>query len=177
MQYCLVCGTEVDEYDSAYYSRSMLCIPCWTRKSSEVAMASCSRCGTRMRQDEIKHKGGAQYCTYCFNELERLERIPICPLCSKKMESYQKTLKLSNGKMVHEACATAPNARVKVFCSICGRETDYFRVSPAGIIYCSRCDKSGAAGTPLAAATSGVSVSHDHPLLESLVGRIGAMIG
>ena len=176
MPYCLTCGSEVDEFDSAYYARSMLCIPCYVRKSSEAAMVSCSRCGTRVRQDEARRKGGSQYCSYCFNELERLERIPVCSLCSKKMESWQKTIKLSNGKTVHGSCATAPSSRVRVFCSICGKETDYFRISPAGIIYCNHCDKSGAPGTP-SAASGGASSSHDHPFLESLVGRIGAMIG
>jgi late competence protein required for DNA uptake (superfamily II DNA/RNA helicase) len=176
MPYCLTCGAGVDEFDSAYYARNMLCIPCYVRKSSEIAMASCSRCGTRVRQEEARRKGGMLYCGYCFSELERLERIPVCPLCSKKMEDYQRTLRLSNGKKAHLDCATAPSARVRVFCSTCGKETDYFRVSPAGIIYCIKCDKAGAAGTP-GAAEKGVQTTHDHPFLESLVGRIGAMLG
>lgn len=176
MPYCLSCGAEIDEYDSGYYSRNMLCIPCYDRKAQAADMVSCSRCGTRVPRDSAESKKGSLYCSYCYSELERLDRIPICSLCNKNLESYQKSLRLSNGKTVHLACATAPNARVKVFCAICGKETDYFRVSPAGLPYCSRCDKSGAASTP-ASAASGVSVSHDHPLLESLVGRIGSMIG
>ena len=176
MPFCLTCGAEVDEYDSAYYARNMLCIPCWTRKSSEIAMASCSRCGTRVRLEEARRRGGSLYCGYCASELERLERIPVCPLCNKKMESWQKALRLSNGKTVHQACALAPTARVKVFCAICGRETDYFRLSPTGLPYCNRCDKSLAGGSSYGTGSS-VSVGHDHPLLASLVGRIGAMIG
>lgn len=35
MPNCLACGAEVDEYDSGYYSRSMQCIPCYVRKTSE----------------------------------------------------------------------------------------------------------------------------------------------
>ncbi|MCX6772384.1 MAG: hypothetical protein NTV88_01275 [Candidatus Micrarchaeota archaeon] len=177
MPYCLVCGTDVDELDSAYYSRSMLCIPCWTRKSSEVAMAGCSRCGTRMRQDEVRRKNGNIYCSYCFNELERIERIPVCTLCKKNMETWHKTLRLSNGKNVHQECAVSPKYRVKVFCSICGTETDYFKLSPAGFPYCHKCDKSPGAAS--ASGDTGVTVtfSHEHPLLESLVGKIGAMLG
>jgi len=172
--YCLTCGSMVDEWDSAYYARNMLCIPCYGRKTSEVAMSSCSRCGTRVRQEEARRKGGSLYCNYCFNELERLESIPVCSLCRKKMESWQKTVKLSNGKKVHTDCATAPSARVKVFCTFCGKETDYFRISPSGVIVCFKCDKSGASG---GSAEKGAGAPHDHPLLESLVGKIGAMLG
>jgi len=177
MPYCLTCGAEVDESDSAYYPRNMLCIPCYVRKSSEITMASCSRCGTRVRQEEARRKGGGLYCGYCASELERIERIPICSLCNKKMESWHKTIRLSNGKIVHQECAASPKYRVKVFCTICGRETDYFRISPAGFPYCNRCDKSPGAATASGDTGVMVTVSHDHPLLESLVGKIGAMLG
>jgi len=166
MPNCLTCGAGIDEYDSGYYSRSMLCIPCYSRKSTEVAMASCSRCGTRVRSEEARRKGGAIYCSYCVSELERVERMPVCGMCSKKIESWQKTFRMANGQLVHSECASAaPGRMANAFCSICGKQVDYFRILPGGKAICPKCDRE-----------SKESVSKK-AIVASLIDKIGAMIG
>ena len=101
MPFCLSCGAGIDDYDSAYYARNMLCIPCYVRKASEIAMVNCTRCGIRVRQEEAKRRGSGMYCNYCASELERQERTPICPLCKKAIESWQKSTRTPDGHIVH----------------------------------------------------------------------------
>ncbi|MCX8174673.1 MAG: hypothetical protein N3E51_00505 [Candidatus Micrarchaeota archaeon] len=153
----------VDEFDSAYYPRNMLCIPCWTRKSSEVHMVGCSRCGTRLRAEEAKHKAGRLLCNYCFTELERIERLPICPLCKKPLQPYEKQIRLSSGLLAHSACALSKKGEAKVFCSSCGQETEHFRIF-GGFPLCAKCERQQKP------ATQG-------SLLASLLDRVGAMLG
>ena len=104
MPYCQICGSLINEYDSGYYARNMLCIPCYVKKTSEVESVSCARCGTRVRKYESKEKDGQKYCNYCFNELSREEKLPECAICSRRIEAWQKSEKLSDGKIVHSDC-------------------------------------------------------------------------
>ena len=104
MPYCLSCGSDVWEYDSAYYARNMHCIPCYTRKASEVPMVSCSRCGVRLKNYEAKERHGSWHCTYCFSEENRQAAIPTCPVCGTKVEEWQKPIRAPDGKMLHPSC-------------------------------------------------------------------------
>lgn len=104
MPYCQTCGSPIDEYDSGYYARSMLCIPCYGRKSSEVESISCSRCGTRVRKYEAKEKEGRYLCNYCFGEISRVEHLPHCAICKEMIESWEKREEMPGGKIVHSAC-------------------------------------------------------------------------
>lgn len=169
MPNCLTCGSGIDEYDSAYYARNMLCIPCYTRKASEIPSISCSKCGIRVKQEEARSRRGNYYCSYCASELERVERLPVCPLCARKIESYQSSTKLSDGKIVHSDCASkAHDKKLQAKCSVCGRETPFFKVLPNGKTVCPRCDREGATTH---------SPRHAMPIIVRLVDRIGQMIG
>lgn len=166
MPNCLTCGAGIDEYDSGYYSRSMLCIPCYSRKSTEISMVSCSKCGTRMRADEARRKNGALCCAYCISEIERVERMPSCQACSKKIESWQSTVRMANGQLVHSECAQPKKyPEISAICSVCGKKVDFFKVLPGGKAICSKCDRSGA------------TASHESTIVSGLLDKIGAMIG
>ena len=155
----------MDEYDSGYYSRNMQCIPCYVRKTSE-SMVSCGRCGTRVRTEEARRKGGDVLCNYCASEIERVEREPTCPLCTKKIESWQQTLRLANSQLAHEKCAQEKQGpAVVAFCSVCGIQTSHFRILPGGRAVCAKCDREGA------------PASHGSTIMASIFDRIGAMIG
>jgi hypothetical protein len=82
----------------------MLCIPCYSRKLSEVPMAYCDRCGTRIKQSEAKARHGAFHCIYCFSEEERIAHIPVCPVCRQKVEEWQQSVRSPDGKIVHKPC-------------------------------------------------------------------------
>jgi len=105
MPYCLSCGSMIDEYDSGYYARNMNCIPCYTRKMSEVPHVCCERCGVRIKQLEAREMKGGYYCNYCFSEKKRAESLPTCPFCKKKVESWQKGRQFADGRVLHEECA------------------------------------------------------------------------
>ncbi len=167
MPNCLNCGAGVDEYDSGYYSRNMMCIPCYVQKTSDSTV-SCTRCGTRVRRDEAKRKGGSIYCSYCASELERVARMPDCPLCGEKIQSWQKPFRMANGQLAHTECAKSMQgsaSQASAFCSLCGKETDYFRVLPGGRAICAKCDRAGAA------------TSHDKTIMASIMDTVGAMLG
>ncbi|MCX8197433.1 MAG: hypothetical protein N3G80_03920 [Candidatus Micrarchaeota archaeon] len=139
MQHCLTCGVEVEESDSAYYPRGMLCIPCYVRKSAE-SVAFCSRCGTRIRSEEIKRKSSQPYCSYCAAELERKELLPRCRFCNQKIESFQERIKLADQSLSHTHCAAGK--RIEVFCSFCKKRTEHFKILPGGSIICPLCYRS-----------------------------------
>lgn len=167
MPNCLTCGAGIDEYDSAYYARNMLCIPCYTRKASEIPMVSCSKCGIRVKAEEARQRRGMPYCSYCYSELERTDRLPECSICLKLIESWQKQIRLSGGKIAHADCAQkAHDRKLLAKCSACGRESPFFKVLPDGKILCPRCDREGAGSQKKA-----------YPIIVRLVDRIGAMIG
>ncbi len=167
MPNCLTCGAGIDEYDSAYYARNMLCIPCYTRKASE-SFASCSRCGSRVKADEARRRQGGLYCTYCASELERQDALPNCSICGSRIEGWQEKTRSSSGQFAHASCTKflPPGKRPPVSCVVCGKETDRFRLI-GGKPVCSRCASSQARGSPLPART----------LMASVVDRIGAMLG
>jgi formylmethanofuran dehydrogenase subunit E len=166
MPNCLVCGAGIDEYDSGYYARNMLCIPCYVRKTSEVASVNCTRCGIRIKQDEARKHNSMYYCNYCASELDRQERMQVCPICKKPVESWQKSVKSPSGVLVHTECAASQEKRkIAARCVRCGQETDSYRVTNGGLVVCATCVRRGEEATA------------DHPLLRSMMDRIGAMIG
>jgi hypothetical protein len=166
MPYCLTCGSMIDEYDSGYYARNMLCIPCYTQKTSAIPMVSCSRCGIRIKQDEAKRKGSGSYCNYCLSELERAERAVVCPLCKKPVESWQKSMKSPSGSILHIECAEKSQRRGNVArCIRCGRQTDVYKVTNDGLVVCFACAKRDS------------QTSAESPLLRRVVDGIGSLIG
>lgn len=166
MPYCLACGSMIDEYDSGYYARNMFCIPCYNRKSSEIAMVSCSRCGVRVRQEEAKRRNAGVYCNYCNSELERAARVLVCPVCKKPVESWQKSMKAPSGPVLHIECAEKSQRRgTAARCIRCGRQTEVYKVTADGLVVCYAC------------ATRKQEANADHPLLRRMVDRIGSMIG
>ncbi|MFA6489712.1 MAG: hypothetical protein WCT52_03435 [Candidatus Micrarchaeia archaeon] len=177
MPNCLSCGAGIDEYDSGYYSRSMLCIPCYTAKMSEVPMANCGKCGMRIRRDDARSRGGGIYCNYCFSELDRVERLPKCEDCERRIESWQKSIKSAEGRFYHAECAQKmKDKRVMAVCSFCGTATDRFRLSREGKVMCSRC--SAREARPHASSPNNTLPAREHrPLLASFIDRIGQMIG
>ena len=178
MPNCLSCGSEVGEYDSGYYSRSMLCIPCYTAKASEIQMVTCGKCGMRIRKEEARQRGGGSYCGYCYSELDRIERIQKCEECGRTIESWQKSIKSSEGKVYHAECSQEmKDKRIAAVCSYCGKTTDRFKLSREGMVICSRCSAKGAGSNAGSAGDSMSASGSNHPILASFVDRIGQMIG
>lgn len=171
MSNCLVCGIGIDEFDSAYYSRSMLCIPCYTRKASEIPMAGCQRCGVRVRQDEIRQRRGSYYCNYCLSEIERIDRLPECYLCAKKIREHEKSIKTSGMRPVHASCAEkyASERSVTAICSACLKETKFYKVMPDGRALCLSC---GRLSPQELASEQGQEPGGGHPLMGRLVTRL-----
>lgn len=164
MSYCLTCGSMIDEWDSAYYARTMLCIPCYDRKSYVQRTVSCAKCGMGVRQDEGRRKSGGVYCNYCASELERLERIPKCPVCRLPVESWQKSVKTPKGETVHASCEQSAAGHATV-CNICGRKkNERMRLTAFGKPICALCLEERRKDSQRAT-------------LASFVDRIGAMIG
>jgi hypothetical protein len=111
MPNCLSCGAFIDEFDSAYYSRNMTCISCYSTKAAEDRNIPCSRCGTGIRRSESRERHGEIHCAYCFSEEERQARIPTCPICSTRVEEWQASLRAPDGKIIHTSCRDNWNAQ------------------------------------------------------------------
>ena len=178
MPSCLSCGSEVGEYDSGYYSRSMLCIPCYTAKAAEIQMTSCVKCGMRIRKDEARQRGGGTCCNFCFSELERVERLPKCEACERRIESWQKPIKSVEGRFYHADCAQKmKDKRVMAECAYCHQPTDHFTLVDGGRVMCSRCSAKDARRQPGRTDGSIFTSGSGRPLLAAFVDRIGQMIG
>ena len=173
MPSCLSCGSEVGEYDSGYYSRNMLCIPCYTAKASEIPMVNCGKCGMRIKKDEARSRSSGVYCNYCYSELERVERLPECAACGRRIESWQQSLKSAEGKSYHADCLPrAQEKRVVALCSSCWKPTEHFRMTRDGKVICSRCS---AKEDGLQGGFSGQGSGRS--IMASIVDRVGQMIG
>ena len=167
MPYCLSCGTEVDECDSAYYARNLRCIPCYNIRAEQMAMASCARCGTRVRGEEMRHRSGSALCSFCASEAERLERLPKCAFCSRLIESWEKSTALQEGGAAHEACLKARQKERKAICSSCGKQVSFFRMLPDGTAICLRCGREGRKGGD----------KRRKPLIDSVMDKICSILG
>lgn len=178
MPSCLSCGSEVGEYDSGYYSRSMLCIPCYSAKASEIQMVSCAKCGMRIRKDEARYRSSGACCSYCFSELERAERLPKCEACEKRIESWQQPLKSVEGRIYHADCAQRmKDKRLMAYCAYCNQPTDHFRLVDGGHVMCSRCSAKSAKTQAWRKGDSVSSSGMNRSIFSSFVDRIGRMIG
>jgi formylmethanofuran dehydrogenase subunit E len=139
MPYCISCGANIDEYDSAYYARNLLCIPCYNKKISDAAYTTCSRCGIRFRADSAIYKSGKILCSSCANEIERAAYLPVCSLCNQKISYGQQKVHLTLG-YAHVACVK--KFRPEEFCFVCHTKTTHYEIVNEKII-CKGCFSKG----------------------------------
>lgn len=170
MVYCLNCGSSIDEYDGAYYARSMLCIPCFNRKQSEASARSCSRCGRSIRTDESKSHKGLTYCSYCFSEIQRLESAIFCSFCKKQIMDWEEKSKMPDGKYCCAKCrdSSAGKSAPKL-CSMCKKPSPLKFIGEDGTALCMEC----ANKSP---STRAQMHAQSQPRLSLLVGRIRSML-
>lgn len=149
MVYCLNCGASIDEYDGAYYARSMNCIPCYNRKQSESAARSCMRCGRSIRTDEARSHKGSLLCAYCFSEMQRIERIVRCALCRRELIEWEEKFKMPDGSLICKNCNSERTGRfAPKVCSMCKKPASLKFLDENGSALCMAC----AANSPAARA-------------------------
>ncbi len=140
MVYCLNCGKIIDEWDSGYYARQMLCIPCWDRKEVEGRKRPCGRCGVRTSPDSGSSFRGGFYCRACVRELEREREARTCHVCRRFVENWEKIFQSPDGKPVCERCHKSGLGKMGAkTCSRCGRAVEKAAAVEGERIYCESC--------------------------------------
>jgi hypothetical protein len=141
MVYCLKCGTLIEEdWDSGYYAREMLCIPCYDRKQIEGMKKPCRRCGVRASEESGGSVRGSFYCGGCKRELEREIELRTCFVCKRFIESYESLHQSPDGKPMCEKCfqSRGGKAGAKV-CSKCGKAAQKIAIIEENRALCERC--------------------------------------
>jgi len=138
--FCMRCGTELPEYDTAYYARNMLCITCYGAKQREAATSPCGRCGVRANKDEMKFFRDKNLCTYCLREAQQEAHDKECALCKKWIEDWEEKFRMPSGQFACKKCHDSSKGKFGLqVCSHCGKKADSALFSPDGKIFCQVC--------------------------------------
>lgn len=137
--FCLTCGTIVPEWDSAYYARSMLCIPCWQNKQREASTQPCGRCAVRTKKDELAFFREKYLCPYCLREAKQEVHDKECASCKKWIENWEKKFQMPDGRFICHSCHEKSKGKFGMRCEKCGKMPKYPFSSPDGKVLCEIC--------------------------------------
>jgi len=140
MSYCLSCGKLIEDWDGGYYTRNMLCIPCYQAEMADSIKKQCFSCGRRIRPEEGGSNGGRFFCESCLAaEKSRIEKI-TCAGCKRVLEPWEGRHATPDGKLLCDNCYTAGMGRLGgKMCYRCGKVTDIKFVSSDGKNFCPKC--------------------------------------
>jgi len=138
--YCVRCGKEIESWDGGYYTRGMLCIPCFSTKQGEERLQPCRGCGRRIRPEVGKTLRGQLFCEDCFaKEKERIAK-STCVMCGKELEAWEPRRISPDGKVICESCFGKGMGRLGVKnCARCGKQTVIKFISEEEKPFCLGC--------------------------------------
>ncbi len=122
MTYCLTCGKMIEEYDSGYYARNMLCIPCYETKRIDSGKVQCLRCMRSLFPSEMKSLEGHGYCPDCHRRLALEIESRRCNICRRVLGDWENRLKTPDNKVVCKKCHDEKMGKLGTKqCALCGR--------------------------------------------------------
>ena len=122
MAYCIRCSKLINEYDSGYYARAMLCITCYEDKMIERQKVQCMRCMRFFFPQEIKPLGGHDYCAECNRMLMAEIEKRRCHACKRVLEEWEDRVKAPDGWIVCKKCHDSMAGKFGAKqCAMCGR--------------------------------------------------------
>ena len=138
--YCMKCGAMVDEWDSGYYARGMLCINCYNTKAADSLKAQCSYCGRRTMPSDGKEITGKFFCSNCYGEEEKRILKATCHVCGKMLESWEPRHTAPDGSVVCENCYKKGMGRLGIrTCHKCGDNASQKFIDEEGRAFCLKC--------------------------------------
>ncbi|VVB57104.1 Uncharacterised protein [uncultured archaeon] len=137
---CQRCGASIPDWDGAYWARGMLCLNCYDLKQEEENHKPCSKCGARLRPDQLTLYKNQRLCNWCLKDAKREALTHECAFCGKWMAEPGKAQKLTDGRPVCADCVEK-NAKAAggMRCYKCGERGKYPYFSPDGKVYCENC--------------------------------------
>lgn len=112
----------IEDWDSGYYARQMLCIPCWSARQADARKTPCRRCGMRVSEESGGSIRGAFYCGSCKREVEREIQTRTCFVCKKFIESWENVHQSPDGKPICDKCFGTKSGRSGAkICIRCGK--------------------------------------------------------
>ncbi len=104
MPYCVGCGTQIEEWDSGYYARQMMCISCYNRKQDRMFKKMCVNCGNVARPEQGGEINGHFYCSDCYRSETKAIAKRTCHVCKRVLDPWEKRVVSPDGKTVCEKC-------------------------------------------------------------------------
>lgn len=159
MDYCTSCGTEIEDWDTGYYARNLLCIGCYDRKKISDAMRPCERCGIHSMPEQLTEFRKQHVCQNCLSEAKREAARKECAYCHHWIEDWETKFEIPDGHFICQKCHdTSVGKGAGEVCSKCGKAPKFPFFAPDGNTYCENC-------------VPGIRMTHE-PMLSRVMNRI-----
>lgn len=174
MEQCVQCGYQIEDWDSGYYARGMLCLTCYQRKVESDALKPCRRCGLRVRPDLLREFRGQNICPNCVPEAQAEVERHECVLCRRWIKDWEARHHLPDGRLV---CGPCHDASGKGGERIRSRVGEGAKPGTAGAAPAGRDPRRKIVTYYRPGAPVGEPVSLSRPLFSDVVDRLGRYLG
>jgi len=126
----------------------MLCFNCYDLKWDEEHHKPCSKCGARLRPDQLSPYKDQRLCNWCLKDAQREAGAHECAFCKRWIKDGEPKQKLDDGRPVCAQCVEKNAAAMGgMRCYSCGQKGKYPYFSPNDKVYCENCaQKAGQTG-------------------------------
>ncbi|MBM3229409.1 hypothetical protein FJZ26_03170 [Candidatus Parvarchaeota archaeon] len=104
MAYCTKCASEIEQWDTGFYTRDLLCHVCYDARKEIARRGLCVGCSSFAKKNDRHVIKGHFYCDECFDrEMGEIAQ-RSCIMCKKELEGYMPRKTAPRGGVVCMAC-------------------------------------------------------------------------
>ncbi|HQT44991.1 MAG TPA: hypothetical protein PLO51_03375 [Candidatus Micrarchaeota archaeon] len=104
MQYCTRCGADIEEWDSAFYVRGLVCQPCYDSMHAHDNKELCNGCYSYAEKNKDQYILGKFYCDRCYQAQKEIMKGKICKDCGRLLPDNEKRMFQDDGSIVCTDC-------------------------------------------------------------------------
>ncbi|OIO21372.1 hypothetical protein AUJ17_03545 [Candidatus Micrarchaeota archaeon CG1_02_47_40] len=94
----------IEEWDTGYYARNQLCIPCFGTYRDAFRKVRCGFCGLEIMPENSRKIKDKTACRNCYSDQKRDIEKNTCLGCKKYINSWEKKYSLLNEGVLCEKC-------------------------------------------------------------------------
>ncbi len=104
MQNCTRCGATIEDWDSSYYARGLLCQPCYDSIHAHDNKELCNGCYSYVEKNKDHCVLGKFYCGRCYQTQKEIMKGKICKDCGRLLPDNEKRMFQDDGSIVCASC-------------------------------------------------------------------------